>query len=140
MTRKAESGNSNGNARCDRGCCAPGRRAVRGREIAREAYGAHNMMYLGPIQHDDSLIHSKVPISSFEDFRGKRIRVPGGIIADIEAKEEREKMKSGGTMKEKLLNALEEWQEGPFKKLVGYGNPTPVSMIGHFRKLIEATL
>jgi TRAP-type mannitol/chloroaromatic compound transport system substrate-binding protein len=57
--------------------------ALGGREIAREAYGAHNMMYLGPIQHDDSLIHSKVPISSFEDFRGKRIRVPGGIIADV---------------------------------------------------------
>ncbi|MCE5264009.1 MAG: TRAP transporter substrate-binding protein DctP [Deltaproteobacteria bacterium] len=54
-----------------------------GREIARQAYGAHNMMYLGPIQHDDNLIHSKVPIRSFEDFKGKKIRYPGGIIADI---------------------------------------------------------
>ena len=41
------------------------------------------MMYLGPIQHDDNLIHSKVPIRSFEDFKGKKIRYPGGIIADI---------------------------------------------------------
>jgi TRAP-type mannitol/chloroaromatic compound transport system substrate-binding protein len=54
-----------------------------GKEIAREAYGGHNMMYLGPIQHDDNLIHSKIPIRSFEDFKGKKIRYPGGIIADI---------------------------------------------------------
>ena len=57
--------------------------ALGGKEIAREAYGQHNMMYLGPIQHDDNLIHSKVPIRSFEDFKGKKIRYPGGIIADI---------------------------------------------------------
>jgi len=57
--------------------------ALGGREIAREAYGKHNMMYLGPIQHDDNLIHSKVPLRSFEDFKGKKIRYPGGIIADI---------------------------------------------------------
>jgi TRAP-type mannitol/chloroaromatic compound transport system substrate-binding protein len=54
-----------------------------GREIAREAYGQHNMMYVGPIQHDDNLIHSKIPIRSFEDFKGKKIRYPGGMIADI---------------------------------------------------------
>jgi TRAP-type mannitol/chloroaromatic compound transport system substrate-binding protein len=54
-----------------------------GKQVAREAYGQHNMMYLGPIQHDDNLIHSKVPIRSFEDFKGKKIRYPGGIIADI---------------------------------------------------------
>lgn len=54
-----------------------------GKEFAREAYGSHNMYYIGPIQHDDNLIHSKVPIRSFEDFKGKKIRYPGGIIADI---------------------------------------------------------
>jgi TRAP-type mannitol/chloroaromatic compound transport system substrate-binding protein len=54
-----------------------------GKEIAREAYGQHNMYYLGPIQHDDNLIHSKVPIRSFEEFKGKKMRYPGGIIADI---------------------------------------------------------
>jgi len=57
--------------------------ALGGRELAREAYGQHNMYYIGPIQHDDNLIHSKVPIRSFEDFKGKKIRYPGGIIADI---------------------------------------------------------
>ncbi len=40
-------------------------------------------IWIGPIQHDDNLIHSKVPIRSFEDFKGKKIRYPGGIIADI---------------------------------------------------------
>jgi TRAP-type mannitol/chloroaromatic compound transport system substrate-binding protein len=57
--------------------------ALGGKEIAREAYGQQGLYYLGPIQHDDNLIHSKVPIRSFEDFKGKKIRYPGGIIADI---------------------------------------------------------
>jgi TRAP-type mannitol/chloroaromatic compound transport system substrate-binding protein len=58
-------------------------RELGGLEVAREAYGKHNMYYLGPIQHDDNLIHSKIPIRSFEDFKGKKIRYPGGVIADI---------------------------------------------------------
>jgi TRAP-type mannitol/chloroaromatic compound transport system substrate-binding protein len=57
--------------------------ALGGKEIAREAYAQHNMFWIGPIQHDDNLIHSKVPIRSFEDFKGKKLRYPGGIIADI---------------------------------------------------------
>src|SRR5438093_1026229 len=35
------------------------------------------------VQHDLNLIHSKVPIRSFEEFRGKRVRFPGGMIAEI---------------------------------------------------------
>ena len=54
-----------------------------GLQIARKAFRAHNMYYVGPIQHDLNLIHSKVPIRSFEDFKGKRIRFPGGMIAEI---------------------------------------------------------
>jgi TRAP-type mannitol/chloroaromatic compound transport system substrate-binding protein len=54
-----------------------------GLEIARKAFEPHNIHYVGPIQHDLNLIHSKVPIRSFDDFRGKRIRFPGGMIADI---------------------------------------------------------
>jgi TRAP-type mannitol/chloroaromatic compound transport system substrate-binding protein len=41
------------------------------------------MFYVGPIQHDLNLIHSKVPIRSFEEFKGKRVRFPGGMPADI---------------------------------------------------------
>jgi TRAP-type mannitol/chloroaromatic compound transport system substrate-binding protein len=54
-----------------------------GLQIARKAYRAHNMFYVGPIQHDLNLIHSKIPIRSFEEFKGKRIRYPGGMIAEI---------------------------------------------------------
>jgi len=58
-------------------------RELGGIQIAREAYGGQGLYYVGPIQHDDNLIHSKVPIRSFEEFKGKKIRYPGGIIADI---------------------------------------------------------
>jgi TRAP-type mannitol/chloroaromatic compound transport system substrate-binding protein len=54
-----------------------------GLQIARKAYQPHNMFYVGPIQHDLNLIHSKVPIRSFEEFKGKKIRFPGGMIAEI---------------------------------------------------------
>ena len=54
-----------------------------GKEIAREAYAEHNIYWIGPIQHDDNIIHSKVPIRSFEDYQGKKMRFPGGMIADI---------------------------------------------------------
>jgi TRAP-type mannitol/chloroaromatic compound transport system substrate-binding protein len=54
-----------------------------GLQIARKAYRSHNMFYVGPIQHDLNLIHSKVPIRSFEEFKGKKIRYPGGMIAEI---------------------------------------------------------
>ena len=54
-----------------------------GLQIARKAFQAHNMFYVGPIQHDLNLIHSKVPIRSFEEFKGKKIRYPGGMIAEI---------------------------------------------------------
>jgi TRAP-type mannitol/chloroaromatic compound transport system substrate-binding protein len=54
-----------------------------GLQIARKAFRTHNMYYVGPVQHDLNLIHSKVPIRSFEEFKGKRIRFPGGMIAEI---------------------------------------------------------
>ena len=54
-----------------------------GLQLARKAYQAHNMFFVGPIQHDLNLIHSKVPIRSFEEFKGKKIRYPGGMIAEI---------------------------------------------------------
>jgi TRAP-type mannitol/chloroaromatic compound transport system substrate-binding protein len=54
-----------------------------GLQIARKGYRAHNMFFVGPIQHDLNLIHSKTPIRSFEEFKGKRIRYPGGMISEI---------------------------------------------------------
>jgi TRAP-type mannitol/chloroaromatic compound transport system substrate-binding protein len=54
-----------------------------GVELARKAFEANNIYYVGPVQHDLNLIHSKVPIRSFEDFKGKKIRFPGGLIAEV---------------------------------------------------------
>jgi len=50
-----------------------------GLEIARELFAAEGMYYVGPIQHGANIIHSKVPIRSIEDFRGRKMRVPGGM-------------------------------------------------------------
>ncbi len=54
-----------------------------GLELARRAFAEQGLFYVGPIQHDYNLIHSKVPIRSFEDFKGKKIRFPGGMIGDV---------------------------------------------------------
>jgi TRAP-type mannitol/chloroaromatic compound transport system substrate-binding protein len=54
-----------------------------GLELARRVFAAHNMYYVGPIQHDINLIHCRVPIRNVEDFKGKTIRFPGGLIADV---------------------------------------------------------
>ena len=54
-----------------------------GLQIARRAYQPHGMFFVGTIQHDLNLIHSKIPIRSFEEFKGQKIRFPGGMIADI---------------------------------------------------------
>ena len=54
-----------------------------GLEIARELYKAQGMHYVGPVQHDANLIHSKVPIRSVDDFRGRKMRLPGGMVAEV---------------------------------------------------------
>ncbi|MDP9035591.1 MAG: TRAP transporter substrate-binding protein DctP [Myxococcota bacterium] len=54
-----------------------------GLDLARKMHEPHNIQFVGPIQHDLNIIHSKVPIRSFADFKGKRLRMPGGLIADV---------------------------------------------------------
>lgn len=54
-----------------------------GLTLARRAYEAEGLFFVGPIQHDLNIIHSKVPIRSFEDLKGKRMRFPGGIVAAV---------------------------------------------------------
>lgn len=54
-----------------------------GLEIARELYARLGMYYLGPVRHGANIIHSKKPIRSIEDFKGLRIRLPGGMIAEL---------------------------------------------------------
>ena len=54
-----------------------------GIEIAREVFTRFDMYYLGPVRHGANIIHSKKPIRSIEDFRGLRIRMPGGMVAEL---------------------------------------------------------
>ncbi|WP_245198772.1 TRAP transporter substrate-binding protein DctP [Jiella mangrovi] len=54
-----------------------------GLEIARELYAAQGMYFVGPIQHDANIIHSKVPIRSIDDFRDRKMRLPGGMVAEV---------------------------------------------------------
>ena len=54
-----------------------------GLEIARELFAQFGMHYVGPIHHGPNIIHSKVPIRSIDDFRGRKMRLPGGMVAEL---------------------------------------------------------
>ena len=54
-----------------------------GLEIARELFKAQGMHFVGPVHHGPNIIHSKVPIRSIDDFAGRKMRVPGGMVADV---------------------------------------------------------
>lgn len=54
-----------------------------GLEITREIYRRQGLFYVGPIQHGPNIIHSKFPIRSIEDFKGRKMRVPGGMVAEL---------------------------------------------------------
>lgn len=54
-----------------------------GLEIAREIFAKENLHYVGPIHHGPNIIHSKVPIRSIDDFRGRKMRLPGGMVAEV---------------------------------------------------------
>ncbi|MEW8320134.1 MAG: substrate-binding domain-containing protein [Candidatus Thiodiazotropha sp.] len=54
-----------------------------GLELAREAFGRMGLHFVGPIHHGPNIIHSKVPIRSIDDFRGRKMRLPGGMVAEV---------------------------------------------------------
>jgi len=54
-----------------------------GLEMAREIYARFGMYYLGPVRHGANIIHSKKPIRSIEDFQDLRLRMPGGMVAEL---------------------------------------------------------
>ena len=54
-----------------------------GLDIARELYAAQGMHFVGPVHHGPNIIHSKVPIRSIDDFAGRKMRLPGGMVAEV---------------------------------------------------------
>jgi TRAP-type mannitol/chloroaromatic compound transport system substrate-binding protein len=56
--------------------------AYGGLGLTKDLYRKQGLEFLGWVHHDINLIHSKVPIRSLDDFKGKKIRMPGGIVAE----------------------------------------------------------
>ncbi|MEL6766537.1 MAG: TRAP transporter substrate-binding protein DctP [Pseudomonadota bacterium] len=54
-----------------------------GLDIAREIYARNNLYFVGPIHHGPNIIHAKKPIQYIDDFRGLRMRTPGGMVAAL---------------------------------------------------------
>ncbi len=54
-----------------------------GNQITRGLFEKFNMYYIGHIQHGPNIIHSKVPIRSIKDFKGRKMRLPGGMVAEL---------------------------------------------------------
>jgi TRAP-type mannitol/chloroaromatic compound transport system substrate-binding protein len=53
-----------------------------GLKLAREIFAKQGLYYVGRIHHGPNIVHSKKPIRTAEDFKGLKLRVPGGMIAE----------------------------------------------------------
>jgi len=53
-----------------------------GLQAARDLFAKQGIYYVNRIHHGPNIIHSKKPIRTIEDFKGLKLRVPGGMIAE----------------------------------------------------------
>jgi len=53
-----------------------------GLQAARDVMAKQGVHYVNRIHHGPNIIHSKKPIRTIEDFKGLKLRVPGGMIAE----------------------------------------------------------
>jgi TRAP-type mannitol/chloroaromatic compound transport system substrate-binding protein len=53
-----------------------------GLQAARDIFAKQGLYYVNRIHHGPNIVHSKRPIRTIEDFKGLKLRVPGGMIAE----------------------------------------------------------
>ncbi|HSD52326.1 MAG TPA: TRAP transporter substrate-binding protein DctP [Candidatus Methylomirabilis sp.] len=51
-------------------------------DIVRELYAKNGLYFVGNVHSDANFLHSKTPVRSLDDLKGKKMRFPGGIIAE----------------------------------------------------------
>ena len=52
-------------------------------EMTRDIFQKFDLFYVGPIQHDANIIHSKKPVTNLNQLKGMKIRLPGGMVAQV---------------------------------------------------------
>jgi len=52
-------------------------------EMTREIFAKKGLFYVGPIHHDGNIIHSKKSVKTLKDLKGMKIRLPGGMVAQV---------------------------------------------------------
>jgi len=52
-------------------------------EMTRDIFKKFGLYYVGPIQHDANIIHSKKPVTSLKQLKGMKIRLPGGMVSEV---------------------------------------------------------
>ncbi len=52
-------------------------------DATRAIFQKFGLFYVGPIQHDANIIHSKKPVTSLDQLKGMKIRLPGGMVAEV---------------------------------------------------------
>ncbi len=55
----------------------------KGLELARKLYAKHGLHFIGPVYWPPEHIPSKVAINSVADFKGLKMRAPGGLASDL---------------------------------------------------------